>query len=303
MSRRPAKKLRRSPVHDEQALPNALKLVAGSYWTEWRQLRLLLLPHTNHSGLHILPKEVLQRIAQMAHSPRPCPRFEVSEGVLSDDAEGWEEGIDAIRNAVHVHDDGHKLSSFVGSLSRTLHIPWGKGFQYFELGADVWGGTTIQIQKHELIFEYSRADDDGCVAFLDGRHIGAWGPRLMEDSHSFPNDQFRGNFGFLISFDREHVCPHGGVRSLRSQILLSLNGLVGPRLDLEDSEDDRSKGFTIAILDEDARGLKKPVCDVVQAPVTVPMRMADPSNFNMEPHMCFMCDGCQHCYEEEDATA
>ena len=103
---------------NEELLPltDALALARGDYWTGWRDVRLILLHHDEECLLHILPRDVLQKIARFvyAHRPRLVPTFELDESDLemdirdfADEDEGWT--ADDIRQIVRVEDGGSRL--------------------------------------------------------------------------------------------------------------------------------------------------------------------------------------------------
>ena len=69
------------------SLTGALALARGDYWTGWRHVRLFLLHHDEECLLHILPRDVLQKIARFVHADRPrlVPKFELDEHDLTMD--------------------------------------------------------------------------------------------------------------------------------------------------------------------------------------------------------------------------
>ena len=288
----------------QQLERDALALVTGNYWAGWRHLRLILGVHIigADSLLAILPREVIQQIARLAQRPRDCPRFQplTDAEALQEESE-WEISAEEVRRLCVISEDGKKLTSFTGALARKMRIPWGSGFQYFELQFFAWSGTTVAIAHHAIQFGVFPEDDDQlALQLMTNRertaswHISAW-YAPFSGPLSGPN-MVSCRLSFLFDFDAGHV-------------LLALNGVVGPRLDLR-AEVPLSE-ILICIEDMDARGPPADrhdpvVTDMISAPSRVPMRMADPDlhdrddPMDLKPAHMGMCPGYGCFCQEED---
>ena len=287
----------------EQLERDALALVTGNYWATWRHLRLVLGVHIigANSLLATLPREVIQQIARLvvAQRPRNCPRFEpLTDAQVVQQGSMWNVSTDEMRRACVISEGGKKLMSFTGALARSMRIPWNPGFHYFELQFFAWSGTTVAIAHHAIQFGVFPEDDDQLALQLMtnqertmSRHISAW-YAPFSGPLSGPN-MVSCRMSFLFDFDAGHV-------------LLALNGVVGPRLDLVPQSE-----ILICIEDIDARGPPADaddpvVTDLISAPSRVPMRMADPDlhdhddPMDLKPAHMGMCPGYGCFCQEED---
>tara|TARA_B110001452_G_scaffold262502_1_gene262630 strand:+ start:131 stop:1006 length:876 start_codon:yes stop_codon:yes gene_type:complete len=238
----------------------AFKLADGSYWTGWRELRWVLGVHVERVGgaspMHILPRDLLQHIAKLAHRPRLIPRFTVTEEDLKIDAENSEQELDEIREAVVASSSGLSLTSFIGSSARKLKVPWSSGFQYFDLSFHLYSGTEVTIGSRTLLFEGAWEEgEEGTfsarlpsVGDAPSRHVTTWGRASLHPGRC-------NTLGLLFNFDLAYV-------------LLSLNGVVGPRVTL-------SRGTEANIEIDDDEPDFEDTEDAIRVPSRVPMRMAD----------------------------
>ena len=177
----------------------------GTYWIEWEHVRLILMCSLPGcvSKLRLLPPELLAKVGRCAYRPRDRPV--------------WDK---------HAFDPGLLVTPMRYELSRSLREqdarevlqlpvlvqPASASVQYYVFECNgIHFGTQLDIAGLPLCFVSNHAMPSGAslAVTLDGRHVDIW-DEIWEHS---------GLVSIGILLDR----PNG-------TLTLSLNGIVGPRL-------------------------------------------------------------------------
>ena len=215
----------------------------GLYWTDWARLRLVImaaaLPRlVASSPLGILPPDLIQHIAMLAHRPRVQATFSI-------DTDKADEGGANLRVSHGqlvawrriIRDDRYHLYRIVEFYDPSgLYLSvGGRGIQYVEIEfTDVWynsgfkiGGTTMTFEQpgdpneieHDDVAEYIVTLAEDGLTWYEGQHVSAW------DEWNYNG---KNAVGLLLDMDA------GRVRWI-------LNGIPGPVTNLSPGFEDGIK--------------------------------------------------------------